>query len=59
MSVLTEEKAAVEAALGTGSLPPSQLAEHGRRLKQLGDEVERLEGRWLELSTEIEGMVAG
>ncbi|CAN5363951.1 ATP-binding cassette domain-containing protein [soil metagenome] len=58
MAALSAEKATAEAALGGGSLPASQLAEHGRRLKQVADEVEQLEGRWLELSSEIEALAA-
>ena len=57
MGTLNDEKAALEARLIEGAQPPAQLAEDGRRLKQLGEEVEQLEERWLELSTELEGLV--
>jgi ATP-binding cassette subfamily F protein 3 len=54
LGVLFAERDRIEAALGSGDLAPEQLAERGKRLKALGDEIERLEGRWLELSTQID-----
>jgi ATP-binding cassette subfamily F protein 3 len=38
--------------------PPAQMAQVGRRLKALGEEIETLEERWLELSTQIERLGA-
>ncbi|WP_119154216.1 ABC-F family ATP-binding cassette domain-containing protein [Caldimonas tepidiphila] len=58
MAALQAEKTGLEEALAGGSLPPPQLAEHGRRLKALGDELEELEMRWLELSTELDALQA-
>ncbi|WKB53234.1 ABC-F family ATP-binding cassette domain-containing protein [Eleftheria terrae] len=58
MAALATEKAELEAALATGTLPPSQLAAHGQRLKAIADETERLEARWLELSEQIEQLAA-
>ena len=53
MATLGEEKAGLEARLAT-TLPPADIAEAGRRLKAVGDELETLEERWLALSDEIE-----
>ena len=36
----------------------SDLAEGGKRLKFVTSEIEKLEGRWLELSTQIDEMTA-
>ena len=52
------ERAEVEALLATGTLPGSEIAEHGRRLAHIGAEVAMLEERWLELGSEIETMTA-
>ncbi|RYF66664.1 MAG: ATP-binding cassette domain-containing protein, partial [Comamonadaceae bacterium] len=52
-----QEKAALEAELQQ-PLPPAQIAEAGRRLKQIDDEVTRLEERWLVLSEQIEALSA-
>ena len=42
-------------------LSPEQRADQGKRLKQIGDEIEMLEARWLELSTQLDvlGTAAG
>ncbi|MBL0418870.1 ATP-binding cassette domain-containing protein [Ramlibacter sp. AW1] len=53
MVVLEGEKQALEKRLSQ-SLPPAELAESGRRLKALGEELHSLEERWLALSGEIE-----
>ena len=50
---LTQEKQALEAQL-THSLPPEAIAQAGRQLKAVNDEIETLEERWLELSEAIE-----
>jgi len=39
-------------------LPPTEIADCGRRLKACGDEIEALEERWLVLSSEIEALEA-
>jgi ATP-binding cassette subfamily F protein 3 len=39
-------------------LPPTEIADCGRRLKTCGDEIEALEERWLVLSSEIEALEA-
>ena len=53
MGVIEQEKTALEAQLST-PLPPAEIAEAGRRLKALTDEVASLEERWLELTALLE-----
>ncbi|MCE4539346.1 ATP-binding cassette domain-containing protein [Pelomonas sp. P7] len=55
MGVLAEEKAALEQQLADGAAA-SAIAEIGRRLKAIGDELEAAEMRWLELGEQIEAM---
>ncbi len=54
LGVLFSERDAIEAAFAGGTLAPDEMADKGKRLKQVGDEIEGLEARWLELSTEID-----
>ncbi len=58
LGVLFGEREAVEAQLSTAGVAPAQLAEAGKKLKALNDEIETLEARWLELSTEIDALAA-
>ena len=58
MAALEGEKGELEARL-SGAMPPPEIAEAGRRLKAVGDELAQLEERWLELSGEIESAEAG
>ncbi|MDR6535566.1 ATP-binding cassette domain-containing protein [Variovorax soli] len=51
------EKTSLEARLST-SLPASEIAETGRRLKALNDQIDALEERWLALSDQIEALAA-
>ncbi len=51
------EKAALEARLAQ-PLPAPEIADAGRRLKLLGDEIEALEERWMTLSEQIEALAA-
>ncbi|MFP5466644.1 MAG: ABC transporter, partial [Gammaproteobacteria bacterium] len=53
MATLGGEKAALEAAL-SGTLSPDDIAQAGRRLKALADELDTCEMRWLELSEALE-----
>ncbi len=53
MAALNAEKAALEAALGTPT-PPAQIAQAGRRLKAVTDELHDLEERWFTLSDELQ-----
>jgi len=50
---LEKEKADLEARLSS-PLPPADIADTGRRLKALGDELAALEERWLQLSEELQ-----
>ncbi len=59
LGVLFSERDKLEAALSDGSTAPKDLAEAGKKLKAVGDEIAGLEGRWLELSTEIEELEGG
>ena len=57
LAQLGAEKAQLEQRL-TEPLPPTEIADCGRRLKACGDEIETLEERWLVLSAEIETLEA-
>ena len=46
------------AAFADAALTPEQNAEAGKRLKTVNEDIERLEGRWLELSTRIDELGA-
>lgn len=58
MASLGQEREALEAGLGRADLDPAGMAEHGRRLKQIADELEGAEERWLALQDEIETLGA-
>ena len=58
LGVLFAERDALEGSLGDAGRTAAELVDGGRRLKALGDEIEQLEGRWLELSTQIDAMTA-
>ncbi len=53
MGVLNGEGTALESHLST-AVRPSEIAELGKRLKSVNDELKRLEDQWLELSSKIE-----
>jgi ATP-binding cassette subfamily F protein 3 len=53
MASIEAEKVQLEQLLST-PLPPAEIAEAGRRLKALADEVSALEERWLELTHLLE-----
>jgi ATP-binding cassette subfamily F protein 3 len=55
MAQLSQEKAALEARLAT-KLAPADMAEGGKRLKAINDELVSLEERWLQLSGDIESL---
>ncbi|MDE2606388.1 MAG: ATP-binding cassette domain-containing protein [Burkholderiales bacterium] len=57
IAALESEKAQLEGRLAT-VLTPADIAEAGRRLKAVADELARLEDRWLELAGEIEAAEA-
>ncbi len=56
LAKLSQERESLEAELATGALAPAAIAESGRRLKAVGDEIDELEMRWLELSEQIEAI---
>jgi ATP-binding cassette subfamily F protein 3 len=53
MATIDQEKTALEELLSS-PISPAEIAEAGRRLKVLSDEVTRLEERWLELTQLLE-----
>ncbi|MEP6792588.1 MAG: ABC transporter, partial [Ramlibacter sp.] len=55
MGQLSNDKVALEGKLAT-PLPAPQMAEAGKQLKAVNDELHALEERWLALAGEIEGM---
>jgi ATP-binding cassette subfamily F protein 3 len=57
LAALSAERADLEARL-TQALPPAEIADCGKRLKQGGDETQALEERWLEISGALEEMGA-
>jgi len=57
MAVIEQEKTTLEAQLSTPR-PPAEIAEAGRRLKALSDEMAALEERWMELSEQLHQMQA-
>jgi ATP-binding cassette, subfamily F, member 3 len=59
LALLTQEKTNIEAAAAQTGLSPAQRVEQGKRLKQISDDTERAEGRWLELTTEIDALTTG
>ncbi len=57
MALLQDEQAALQAQLAAQPTP-AQIAEAGRRLKALDEELATLEERWLAISSQIEGLGA-
>jgi len=53
MKILNNEGAAVEAHLGT-AVRPSEIAELGKRLKTVNDELKQLEDQWLAVSAQLD-----
>src|SRR5205085_10789110 len=56
LGVLFSERDAIEASFAGGELSPADLADKGKRLKGVAEEIEQLEGRWMELSTQIDAL---
>jgi ATP-binding cassette subfamily F protein 3 len=56
LAALGSERGGLEAGLARGDSSPADMAEHGRRLKQIADRTTTLEERWLELHGEIEAI---
>ncbi len=56
LGVLHSERDKIEAAFAAAEQTPGQMADAGKRLKLVNDEIETLESRWLELSTGIDAL---
>ncbi len=54
LAALGNERAACEASMTATGLSPTARADRGKRLKQILDDTETLEARWLELSTRLD-----
>ncbi|MEO8081433.1 MAG: ATP-binding cassette domain-containing protein [Caldimonas sp.] len=54
LGVLFAERDTLESALAGEAVAPQTLADSGRRLKAIGEQIEQLESKWLELSTQID-----
>ena len=54
LGVLFAERDALEAAASADGLDAEQRADNGRRLKSLSAQIETLEARWLDLSTQLD-----
>ncbi len=57
-ATLAQERAQLEALLSQPATPAA-MADSGRRLKAVNDEIETLEGRWLEITEALDAMNAG
>jgi ATP-binding cassette subfamily F protein 3 len=57
MAAAGSERSALEARLAE-PLPPAEIADAGKRLKALNDEIGQLEERWLALSDQLEALSA-
>ncbi|MGE8318985.1 MAG: ABC-F family ATP-binding cassette domain-containing protein [Comamonas sp.] len=53
---LNGERSALEDKLASPGLAGSEIAEAGKQLKLVNDEIDQLEERWLELSEQIEAL---
>ena len=58
MQAIERERTALQERLGTAGLPPADLADTGRRLKALQDELAQLEEAWLTHASAIEALTA-
>jgi ATP-binding cassette subfamily F protein 3 len=56
LAALHGERARVENGMTADGLTPMQRAEQGKRMKTIGDEIEALEARWLDISTRLDAM---
>ena len=58
LNKLADERTALEAQMAAGTAAPPKIAELGKRLKAIHDELEAAEVRWLELSGQVDAMHA-
>ena len=56
LAELTAERAALEQRLAQPDIAPADIADAGRQLKAVGEEIARLEDQWLDLSGQLEAM---
>jgi len=56
LGVLFSERDTLEAGFANEAVTPAELADSGKRLKLVTDEIESLEHRWLEISEALEGL---
>ena len=56
LASLARDREAAEARMAAATATPAERADQGKRLKQIGDETEKLEARWLELSTQLDAL---
>ena len=54
LGVLFSERETLEASLAEPDVDTAKLAETGKRLKTIVEQIEVLEARWLELSTQLD-----
>ncbi len=54
LGVLFADRAGIEASFDSTELDPAALAASGRRLKAIGEQIEQLEARWLEVSAQLD-----
>ncbi len=58
LGVLFAERDKLEAGFAEPALTPDRIAEAGKRLKAVAEEIEQLEMRWLEVGTRIDELTA-
>ena len=58
LAALNQEKLALETALASGEGSPDLWAQQGRRLKDIAEQLEQLESRWLEVSETLEQLAS-
>ena len=58
LALLATQRSQIEANLGRGTLPATELAEEGRRLKRIAAEIESLEAQWLAISAQVDALPA-
>ena len=58
LAALHADRAQVESDMAADGLTPAQRAEQGKHMKRIGDEIETLEARWLDISARLDVMNA-
>ncbi|RZL90611.1 MAG: hypothetical protein EOP76_15310, partial [Variovorax sp.] len=57
LAQVSADKAALETRLA-GTMAPADMADAGKRLKALNEEIALLEERWIALSDQLEALAA-